>query len=256
VKTWWLGLSARRRRLVTVVTSTVLVLVASFLVQRLFDQHAVADRSQLGPVLLIPGYGGSQNALSALADRIRQTGRTAQVITLPGDGTGDLLDQVAVLDQNVQEAYKEGAPSVDLIGYSAGGVVARLWVERHGDQARRVITLGSPLHGTQLATTGNTLLPDACPTACQQLAVGSTVLQPLAQKPVTVPWMSIWTELDQTVVPPDSARLDGAVNVPLQSVCPGSRVSHSQLPTDHLVTSFVIQAISLQDLTLPTAADC
>jgi len=68
--------------------------------------------------------------------------------------------------------------------------------------------------------------------------------------------MSIWTEQDQTVVPPDSAHLDGAINVPLQSVCPGTRVSHSQLPTDNTVTSFVIQAISLQELTMPTGVDC
>jgi triacylglycerol lipase len=239
-----------------VVGSVIIVFVGSFLIPRLFDQSAVADRSQLGPVLLIPGYGGSQAALSVLADRIRQTGREAHVITLPGDGTGDLLEQVTVLDQNVQQAYKDDAPSVDLIGYSAGGVVARLWADRHSEQVRRVITLGSPLHGTQLATTGNTLLPDACPTACKQLAVGSSVLQPMAQKAVTVPWMSIWTEQDQTVIPPDSARLDGAVNVPLQTICPAAQVTHSQLPTDHLVTSIVIQAISLQDLNPPTSLDC
>ncbi|TCO48802.1 PGAP1-like protein [Actinocrispum wychmicini] len=240
----------------TVVGSVVAVFLASLGIQRLFDQSAVADRSDLGPVLLIPGYGGNQASLSVLADRIRQSGRPAMVIALPGDGTGDLQEQVAVLRQTVDDAYSQGATSVDLIGYSAGGVVARLWAERYGKQARRIITLGSPMHGTQVATAGNTLAPDACPVACQQLAVGSSVLRPLADKPVTVPWMSIWTEQDQTVVPPDSARLDGAVNVPLQSVCPGVRVSHSELPTNHVVTSFVIQAISLQDLTVPTSTDC
>lgn len=240
----------------TVVGSVVAVFLASFGIQRLFDQPTAANRAELGPVLLIPGYGGNQAPLNVLADRIRQTGRDTDVIALPGDGTGDLQEQVKVLQQHVNDAYSQGAPSVDLIGYSAGGVVARLWAERNGQQARRIITLGSPMHGTQLATTGNTLAPDACPVACQQLAVGSSILRPLADKAVTVPWMSIWTEQDQTVVPPDSARLDGAVNVPLQSICPGVTVSHSDLPTNHVVTSFVLQAISLQDLTAPTSTDC
>ncbi|MDT7650941.1 MAG: triacylglycerol lipase, partial [Pseudonocardiales bacterium] len=49
---------------------------------------------------------------------------------------------------------------------------------------------------------------------------------------------------DQTVTPPDSARLAGAVNVPVQAVCPGTRVSHSALPTDAAVTGLVLEAIS------------
>jgi triacylglycerol lipase len=256
VRSWWLGLSARRRRLVTAVVSAVAVFVAALVYQQLFTASNRADRAQLGPVLLIPGYGGNQASLSVLADRIRQTGRDAYVVALPGDGTGDLREQVNVLDRNVDDAYDQGAQSVDLIGYSAGGVVARLWAEDNGEKVRRVITLGSPMHGTQVATTGSTLVPDACPVACQQLSVGSVLLRPVATRPVPVPWMSIWTEQDQTVVPPDSAQLAGAINVPLQRVCPNARVTHSELPTDHAVTSFVIQAISLQDLTMPTTLDC
>jgi triacylglycerol lipase len=255
VRTWWLGLSARRRLLLTIVSALVVVLIAVVVVPRFAEKTPTAKAGELGTVLLIPGYGGSQAALNVLAGRIRETGRDALVVSLPGDGTGDLLDQVSVLDQNVREAYERGAPSVDLVGYSAGGVVARLWTERHPQQARRIVTLGSPLHGTQLAASGTTLLPDACPTACRQLATGSTVLRSIAG-PAPVPWLSIWTELDQTVIPPDSARLDGAVNVPLQSVCPAARTGHSQLPTDPAVTRIVLQALSLAPLTMPASAVC
>jgi pimeloyl-ACP methyl ester carboxylesterase len=252
---WWQGLSARRRLLLAVVAGLVIAVVA-VLVPRLLATPATADRSKLGTVLLIPGYGGSQGSLQELAGHLRETGRDAVVVSLPGDGTGDLNEQVSVLDRAVSDAYDRGAPSVDLVGYSAGGVVARLWVSRNSSAARRVVTLGSPLHGTQLATGGNTLLPDACPTACRQLATGSSLLQSVVGEPVPLPWMSIWTELDQTVIPPDSARLDGAVNVPLQSVCPASRVSHSQLPSDPVVTRIVLRALGLAPLASPTAADC
>jgi triacylglycerol lipase len=256
VRTWWRGLSARRRLLLTVVSALVVALVGAFVVPRLLAGSPAADTTKLGTVLLIPGYGGSQAALNVLAESIRATGRQAQVVTLPGDGTGDLQEQVAVLDEDVQRAYDQGAPSVDLVGYSAGGVVARLWVDRNPRKARRVVTLGSPLHGTQVASTGTTVLPDACPTACKQLAVGSTILKQLENRPVPVPWLSLWTEQDQTVIPPDSARLDGAVNVPLQAVCPTAQVGHSQLPTNPIVTTIVLQALGPDPLSPPASSVC
>ncbi len=56
------------------------------------------------------------------------------------------------------------------MGYSAGGIVARVWVADGGaDVTRRVVMLGSPNHGTSLADLAGTLAIDACPQACRQL---------------------------------------------------------------------------------------
>jgi hypothetical protein len=208
-------------------------------------------QDQLGPVLLVPGYGGNQSSLTALADRIRGGGRTARVLALPGDGTGDLLAQVAVLDDAVDELLSDGAPSVDVIGYSAGGLVARLWVARDGGEhrARRVITLGAPLHGTRLAAEGNVVVPDVCKAACQQLAPGSTLLSSVAAAPVPLPWLSLWTENDQTVLPPDSARLDGAENLAVQEICPSVHIEHGELPANRVVTDIVLTALGKEPLT-------
>jgi triacylglycerol esterase/lipase EstA (alpha/beta hydrolase family) len=221
---------------------------------------AVGSQQHPGPVLLVPGYGGSRDSLSVLADRIRVAGREAEVMALPGDGTGDLLAQVAVLDRGVADAMAGGAPSVDVIGYSAGGVVVRLWIARNGDAqaARRVVTLGAPLHGAQIAAVGGALVPGACPVACQQLAPGGTLLSQLDRQPPQPrpQWLSIWTEDDETVTPPESARLAGAVNVPLQQVCTDARVEHSQLPTDPLVTGIVLRALGTGPLTHPRPDEC
>jgi triacylglycerol lipase len=214
------------------------------------------DQARPGPVLLVPGYGGSQTVLSQLAERLTAAGRTAQVLTLPDGGTGDLLIQVETLESAVRSALDGGAPSVDLVGYSAGGVVARLWVDRHDGAAaaRRIVTLGSPLHGARIAALGAAVAPDACPAACRQLVPGSALLDGIDDEslPDGLPWLSIWTQDDETVQPPDSARLDGAVNLPIQSICPGSRVSHSALPTDPAVTAVVLDALGTAPLTLPT----
>jgi triacylglycerol lipase len=93
-------------------------------------------QDQLGPVLLIPGYGGATASLSALADRIRASGRTAIVLTLPGNGTGSLIADAAVLNAAVSRALDSGAPSVDVIGYSAGGVTALIWARQDDGAAK------------------------------------------------------------------------------------------------------------------------
>jgi pimeloyl-ACP methyl ester carboxylesterase len=223
------------------------------------DPSDPPSQATQGPVLLVPGYGGSAASLASLAARLRSAGRTANVVPLPGDGTGDLLVQVAALNDAVGRALAGGAPSVDVVGYSAGGLVTRLWVARDGgaNKARRVVTLGSPLHGTQLAAAGSSLVPGACPLACQQLVPGSALLRAVAGPlPAGLPWLSLWTDDDQTVTPPDSARLTGAVNVPLQDICPDVRVSHSQLPGTPLVTGIVLAALNGRTLTAPTPQRC
>lgn len=218
------------------------------------------DQSRPGPVILVPGYGGNTASLTALANRLTATGRSAQVLKLPGDGTGDLSAQVHDLDDAVHAALANGAASVDVVGYSAGGVVARLWVAQDGGahEARRVVTLGSPLHGARIAAIGANLVPGACPLACQQLAPGSALLSQLDATPLPaqLPWLSVWSEDDQTVTPPDSARLTGAVNVALQQICPAEQVAHSQLPTDALVTGLVLKALGAAPISAPEPGQC
>jgi triacylglycerol lipase len=222
------------------------------------DPGTRPDQARPGPVLLVPGYGGSRTGLSQLAARLRAEGRTATVLTLPGEGTGDLLLQARTVDEAVRAALAAGAPSVDVIGYSAGGVAVKLWVDRHrgATVARRIVTLGSPLHGTRIATAGSALAPGACPAACRQLAPGSDLLDSLDEEPVPegLPWLSLWTDNDETVQPPDSARLDGAVNLAVQTLCPDARVSHSALPTDPIVTALVLDALGTTAWSAP--ADC
>ena len=255
------GRVSPRRRLLLIAVAAVVAVAALVAGIRLLtgraDSGVRPDQARPGTVLLVPGYGGSQAALSRLAQRLVAAGRTAEVVTLPGNGTGDLLAQADSLDDAVRGALDAGAPSVDVIGYSAGGVVARLWVDRHdgAEVARRVVTLGSPLHGARIAAVGAALAPDACPRACRQLAPGSDVLTGIDDTPLPdgLPWLSIWTENDETVQPPDSARLDGAVNVPLQGVCPQARVSHGALPTDPAVTALVLAGLGTGPLEAPTA---
>jgi triacylglycerol lipase len=256
------AMSPRRRALFAAIgalAAALLVVVLIAVVRGGDPPRAVPAPDRPGPVLLVPGYGGGTGSLTRLAQQIRRTGREATVVTLPGDGTGDLRTQAAALDRAVTAALDGGAGSVDVIGYSAGGVVARLWAGDHdgAQKARRIVTLGSPHHGADLAAAGAAAVPGACPVACQQLAPGSALLSGLAAPVATPPaWLSVWTRDDETVRPPDSARLDGAVNVPVQEICPERRVSHSELPTDPVVTRIVLAALGGAPLAGPDPSVC
>ena len=127
-----------------------------------------------------------------------------------------------------------------------------------GDRkARRVVTLGSPFHGASIAAAAAGFAPGACPVACQQLVPGSSLLAGLAAgAPARLRWLSLWSTDDQTVTPPNSARLSGAIDVPIQSLCPQQRISHSQLPTSPVVTAIVLQAIGPGPIRSPGSAAC
>lgn len=254
-------MSPRRRAVVVAAVLLAAALVVALAAPRLAGRlgsgpAGVAAPDRPGPVLLVPGYGGGTGSLQQLADRIRAGGRAATVVPPPGDGTGDLRGQAAALDRAVTAARSAGGAggSVDLVGYSAGGVVIRLWVQEYDGPAgaRRIVTLGSPHHGARIAAAGAAAVPGACPTACQQLVPGSRLLADLASPVPTPPaWLSVWTADDRTVTPPESARLPGAVNVELQSICPAARPGHGGLPTDPTVTRLVLDALGAAPLATP-----
>ena len=90
------ALSPARRRFVlglcALAALAVIAAVAAALISREPAPKPVSQDA-LGPVLLVPGYGGATAALDVLADALRQSGRDATVVALAGDGTGDLREQ-------------------------------------------------------------------------------------------------------------------------------------------------------------------
>jgi triacylglycerol lipase len=229
------GLSpARRRLVVTVLALVVVAVLATGAALLLGRPSGAAGREPVsqetpGPVLLVPGYGGSTASLEQLADRLTAEGRDATVVDVPGDGTGDLGESADALAEAADAALERtGAESVDVVGYSAGGVIARLWAADGG------------------AAVAGQVAPEQCPEACRQLATASPLLTRLNaddETPEGPAWVSIWTAQDETVTPPDSARLEGALELPVQSVCAGARVGHGDLPRDPLVQAMVLEEL-------------
>ena len=257
------ALSPQRRRLVLGVAGLLLaaIITVVIIVGRSSSTGRAVPQDVPGPVLLIPGYGGRVASLQPLVTALQASGRTAVVVEPVGDVTGDLKVQADHLGQVAQTVLQQtGAPSVDVVGYSAGGVVARLWVRDAGGKARvrRVLTLGSPQHGTSQAALGLEFA-GTCPVACEQLVPDSDLLRRLNagdETPDGPLWATVRSTSDRVVTPVDSAALAGAVNIVVQDVCPEAVVAHGDLPGNPVVLAALGSVLGTGPPQAPTGVRC
>ena len=241
------------------VLALALVVLAAVLVVHAVRGVAVADQRSQGPVILVPGYGGDTSDLDPLVAELRREGRDAIVFRPSGNEQGDLRVQARRLASLVDKTLsRTGDPSVDLIGYSAGGIVVRLFVRDEGGAAevRRVLTLGSPHHGTDVAQTAKDAA-GSCPTACEQLVPESQLLDTLNARdetPAGPRWTTLRSTSDQVVTPTDSAELDGALNLLVQHFCPATTTSHGALPGDPVTLATLPTVLGTTPPRAPTSS--
>lgn len=176
--------------------------------------------------ILIPGYGGGAAGLAGLADYLRATGREVVIADI-GDGRGDLSAYGGQVSQLASALVSDGASGVDLVGYSAGGLIARAAVEANPAIIARVATIASPHNGTAIAGLGAMLADEtSCPLACRQLAPESEFLGALRQPRDPGRWLSVFTPADEVVRPADSSELGGATNVDVTAACGTGALDH------------------------------
>ena len=138
--------------------------------------------------------------------------------------------------------------------------MARLWVRDGGgaDMARRVLTLGSPQHGTSQAALGAEFA-GSCPPACEQLVPESDLLRRLNagdETPAGPLWATIRSTTDRVVTPVDSAALSGALNIVVQDVCPGFLVAHGDLPRHPVVLAARDTVLGAEAQQVPSDVAC
>lgn len=206
------------------------------------------DPGPQGTVMLIPGYGGGTESLQLLRRKLQRKGISVEIVGI-GNGEGDLRVYAAKVDRRARQLVRTGQPPADLIGYSAGGVIARIAASESPDLFRRVVTLATPHEGTGLADLG--AAGGMCPTACQQLRPGSNLLANLPDPATRDLWLSVYSGTDDVILPPASSELSGARIVRIQDYCSGT-VSHSQVPTNPQAVASVLAFLAGS----PIVADC
>jgi triacylglycerol lipase len=255
---------ARRELLVgggILVAVVAIVVLTVALFQRGPTDHP-ATAKELPPVVIVPGYGGMTTGLDVLAAALRDDGRFVRVMDLGAASFGDLHAQADLVNGAVDDILRStGSASVDVVAFSAGGLAVRLWVTEDdgASDARRIITLSSPHHGTERSAIPPVAGPTPCPVACEQITAGSDVIEKLDagdETPAGPDWVSIWSDDDEVVVPPTSARLEGALNFSVQSVCPHATVSHQGMASNPFVVAMVRREIGSSKPALPDEAVC
>lgn len=95
-------------------------------------------------------------------------------------GAVPLQELAATLAPQISARFGPDRP-IDLLGFSMGGLVGRLWLQDHGGAARcrRFVCLGSPMRGTLTAQ----LVPRALLAGIADMKLGSALLQRLNDDP-------------------------------------------------------------------------
>ncbi len=235
------GLSPARRRFVLGLRRGVLAwsrTVAAALIRR-EAARGRCRRTRRARCCWSPGTAARPRPSRCSPPRCAQPGRDATVVDLAGDGTGDLREQAEVLDEAVQRGAASGpAPrSVDVVGYSAGGVVARLWVARPRRRPvgppDRDARLAAPRHRPGRAgrrprarTRARRPASSWCPTAT--CCARST---PATRRPRARCGSRSGRPTTRSSCRRSPPSLDGALDFSVQSVCPAAQViAHGDLP--------------------------
>jgi hypothetical protein len=173
------------------------------------DDYLPAEGAGRIGVVFLHGFMCNRGFWAPWMRRLRERGVPHVAVNLEPvfgeiDGGGDRIEQA------VQRLTAlTGKPPV-LVCHSMGGLAARSWLRTHGAASRvqHVVTIASPHHGTWLGRFSRR--PNG-----RQMRIGSDWLRGLHQHEAASPrppWTCWYTNCDNIVFPPSTARLEGADN--------------------------------------------
>jgi len=192
------------------------------------------------PVLLLHGYGcnsGYWASLAPMLDAASISHATLDLEPLTGD-----IDAYA---ERIEAAARQlcaqaGARQLVIVAHSMGGLAARAWMRVHGaERVARLVTLGTPHHGTCLAAfgiginAGQMRRTGVAGPECAWLSVLAGVEDAAVRARIT----SLYSHHDNIIAPQTSSELPGARN------CAFGGVGHVALGHNRRVLATVMGEI-------------
>jgi triacylglycerol esterase/lipase EstA (alpha/beta hydrolase family) len=166
------------------------------------------------PVLMVHGYGANGGFWVHLAAQLEARGLSHATVDLE-PVFGDIDDYAIQLEQAVQTLLAASrSDKLVIVAHSMGGLAARAWLRRYGAaRVARIITLGTPHHGTDLAQMGPGHNARQMRRDAEWLA--RLDADDRAQRGL---FTSIYSYHDNIIAPQDSCHLPGARNIALPGI--------------------------------------
>ncbi|MDQ0696377.1 MULTISPECIES: lipase family alpha/beta hydrolase [Streptomyces] len=202
------------------------------------------------PVVLLHGFIDNRSAFVVLRRALTRHGHRHLESLNYSPLTRDIRAAAELLGRHVEEiCARTGHSRVDIVGHSLGGLIARYYVQRLGGdrRVRTLVTLGTPHGGTAVAP-GAGIHP-----IVRQMRGGSSVIEELRTPApgCRTRFVSFWSELDQVMVPVETACVDhpdlDAVNVRVTGI------GHLALPVHPTVAAAIREALDAPEAGEDTA---
>ena len=202
-----------------------------------------------GAILLIPGtFATAKVNWSWNWQKLLPTmGWAACTVTLPQTGAGDIQTNTQYVVWAIRTLAQQSGRPIAMMGHSQGGLEARWalkwWPDTRAD-VDKVITLAAPNYGA-LYPNQHCTAPDSCAGSLWQMRSDSKFLGALNKDTSTygIAWTAISTTADKVFVLPAEARMPGASNIEVQSLCPNDQISHQGLAYDGPTSGIVLDAL-------------
>jgi triacylglycerol esterase/lipase EstA (alpha/beta hydrolase family) len=221
------------------------------------------------PVVLVHGtFADMSNSWQAISPLLKNNGYCVFALNYGSYngsgaigvyGVGDIPTSAGELNAFVDKVLAAtGAPEVDMVGHSQGGMMPRYYLKNLGGAAEvhALVGLSPSNHGTTLDGLfvlsnffpgANQFTGALCP-ACEQQRAGSafiTALNSGGETVAGVDYTVIQTRYDQVVTPYTSAFLAGSNvrNILLQNQCILDLGDHLSMPYDHIAAADVLTAL-------------
>ncbi len=186
-----------------------------------------APRGDGHPVLLLPGFMGSERSLVGLEVFLRNRGYAVQTWGL-GRNVGFHAKHASALEQKIRYMHHETGREVSLVGWSLGGVFALYGAHQLPQCVRCVVTLGSPISVDPEGSASPAFVKAMYRLIAHPMGPTAHSMQPRAKvlrERVSLPLpLSCLYSVSDGIVPPQEATVDGDPALHENIRVPGSHV--------------------------------
>jgi pimeloyl-ACP methyl ester carboxylesterase len=187
-------------------------------IQRRNDAQMEQLNDKTLPVLLIHGFLGTRGSLYELERRLVEDGFMVFSFNLGPVNSRDVRTSAFKIHRKIESILSQtSVQKIDIVGHSMGGLIGLYYIKKLGGakRVRRLIMMGSPVHGTWAALAGVVTL-GMFSASSWQLLPRSRFLDELNQGPLP-PDVDVVTlaAARDWICPVWSTKLRGATNITL-----------------------------------------